>query len=368
MATRTVVCPECAEPLAYGRLACPSCGALLASVAGGHRRAEPLTGTELVEESVLLADSPADLALPGPEVSGSGLEEESDAPLDRVTAAPAAPTPAAPAWATVPTPNPSIPSVLRDWPEPPDLETLAGVPTEAGAADLEVAAEDDREATRSPATQTSATPAPASAAPASAAPSSAYVPAGAYMPPSAVFADADPGPPTVAGGVAVGASGAGGASGAAVARAPRPGDAPLLADLPFDAPNDLPGWLVASGAAVGTIGFFLPWAFRVIGSSGDGYFSQWGFGALMNVPIFGLLLLTLGLAVLPNRIPAWLRSGAVPLVLGGVLLGTAWPYVLYGPLNGRFGSLLEAFAGLLLIVGGVLTLRAGRHVQGLPRV
>jgi hypothetical protein len=106
----------------------------------------------------------------------------------------------------------------------------------------------------------------------------------------------------------------------------------------------------------------------VIGSSGDGYFSGWGFGALMNVPIFVAVLLALVLVVVPNRVPAWLRSGVLPLVVGGLLIGVAWPYVLYGPLAGRFGSLLEAFAGLLLVAGGILALRARRHVGPPPTV
>jgi hypothetical protein len=167
------------------------------------------------------------------------------------------------------------------------------------------------------------------------------------MPPSAVFAP-EPAP--------------------SAATKPRPGDAPLLADLPFDAPDDLPGWLVASGAAIATIGFFLPWAHRLIASSGEGYFSAWGLGALMHLPVFVATLVTLGLAVLPNRVAAWLRAGVLPLVLGGVLLGLAWPYLFIGPLRGQFGSVLEAFAGLILVAGGVLALRAGRHVGGRPRV
>jgi hypothetical protein len=149
---------------------------------------------------------------------------------------------------------------------------------------------------------------------------------------------------------------------------PRPGDAPLLADLPFDAPDDLPGWLVASGAAIATIGFFLPWAHRLIASSGEGYASAWGLGALMHLPVFVAALVTLGLAILPNRVAGWLRAGVLPVVLGGVLLGLAWPYVFFGPLRGQFGSVLEAIAGLILVVGGILALRADRHASGPPRV
>lgn len=174
-----------------------------------------------------------------------------------------------------------------------------------------------------------------------------YVPAGAYMPPSAVFApESTPSEPPAA----------------------RPGAAPLLADLPFEVPDDLPGWFVALGSAIATVGFFLPWAHRLVASSGDGYFSAWGLGALMHLPVFAAALVVLGLAILPNRVAGWLRTGVLPLVLGGMLMGLAWPYVFVGPLRGQFGSVLELIGGFVLAVGGVLALRVGRHGGGEPRV
>jgi hypothetical protein len=41
LATRRVVCPECAGTVPYGRLSCPACGTLLASVAGSTHRVAP---------------------------------------------------------------------------------------------------------------------------------------------------------------------------------------------------------------------------------------------------------------------------------------------------------------------------------------
>ena len=38
MKTKTIDCVECGEKVSYGRLSCPACGALLASVAGGPAR------------------------------------------------------------------------------------------------------------------------------------------------------------------------------------------------------------------------------------------------------------------------------------------------------------------------------------------
>jgi hypothetical protein len=301
MATQTVVCPECAEPLPYGRRSCPACGALLASVAAGS--VEPENGPD---------------------------------PDERAEPAPA--------------PEPAPPSPT--WPEPPATPfvlhgTGTGRPEDLDVAALPTAKAVAQEAARI-ARVADADGGPDEAAAAAVRPrDEPYVPAGAYMPPSAVFAP-EPAP--------------------AAPPKSRPGDAPLLADLPFDAPDDLPGWLVASGAAAATIGFFLPWAHRLIAASGEGYFNAWGLGALMHLPVFVAALVTLGLAVLPNRVAGWLRAGVLPLVLGGLLLGLAWPYVFVGPLRGQFGSVLEAFAGLILIAGGILALRAERHAGNPPRV
>jgi hypothetical protein len=342
MATRTVVCPECAEPVPYGRLACPSCGALLASVAGVARRTEPVAAPEPSEEPLLEPDD--EDASPERPMADTSLPDEPELPEVPELEPPrvvAAPSPQA--W---PVPA-DVSSVLHDWTEPgsdDEREPRAG--TAPAGDDRDEAPDLDAAADRAIDTDAG----------------EPYQPAGAYMPPSAVFAAET----AMAGSAATPAPGGGATPNASKPR--RPGDAPLLADLPFDAPDDLPGWLVASGAAIGTIGFFLPWAHRVIGSSGDGYFSGWGFGALMNVPIFVAVLLALVLVVVPNRVPAWLRSGVLPLVVGGLLIGVAWPYVLYGPLAGRFGSLLEAFAGLLLVAGGILALRARRHVGPPPTV
>src|SRR6476646_1361431 len=41
MKTKTIDCVECGEKVSYGRLSCPACGALLASVAGGPARQVP---------------------------------------------------------------------------------------------------------------------------------------------------------------------------------------------------------------------------------------------------------------------------------------------------------------------------------------
>jgi hypothetical protein len=318
--------------------------------AGSHA---PAAGTdELVpqftDEPALAEESVA--AVTSTVAEAPALADGWEAPWSGAAAEPVLPT-----W---PEP-PAMPSVLHEWSGPgwPDELDIATMPTvRNGVARDELAPAEHAPAEHAPAEHAPAGPvatagatAPAvdAAAAGLAAPAEPYVPAGAYMPPSAVFAP-EPAP--------------------AEPPKPRPGDAPLLADLPFDAPDDLPGWLVASGAAIGTVGFFLPWAHRLIAASGEGYFNAWGLGALMHLPVFVAALVTLGLAVRPNRVPGWLRAGVLPLVLGGLLLGLAWPYVFVGPLRGQFGSVLEAFAGLVLVVGGILALRTARHSGGPPRV
>ena len=76
MKTKTIDCVECGEKVSYGRLSCPACGALLASVAGGPARpvlevapvdADAADRTEAMdrgEASLEVAVAPDQIALP----------------------------------------------------------------------------------------------------------------------------------------------------------------------------------------------------------------------------------------------------------------------------------------------------------------
>ena len=55
------------------------------------------------------------------------------------------------------------------------------------------------------------------------------------------------------------------------------------------------------------------------------------------------------LAVVPNRIPAWLRSGVAGLLLGMFVIGLVWPYIV-GPLGASIGSLMDLVGSIVLIV------------------
>ncbi len=131
--------------------------------------------------------------------------------------------------------------------------------------------------------------------------------------------------------------------------APHPGSAPLLADLPFDAPTSPAGWLVALGSGVGALSFLLPWAPNVVG-----YTSSWGLASPANLPILGLLLATAVLEILPNRVATWVRSGVLGLIGGALFLGLLWPFIV-GDFGADFGSLVGAGAALVLIAGGILS-------------
>lgn len=148
----------------------------------------------------------------------------------------------------------------------------------------------------------------------------------------------------------------------------RPGQAPLLADLPFAVPADGAGKIVAIAAWAAAIGFLLPWAPAVIGAAGiGGYVDGWGLATMTHLPIF-IAAAAIGLLVLlPNPIPGWLTVGIVPIVLGGLLVGLSWPY-LVGGLGSGIGLLIDAAAAIALVIGGALRLAPWRHEASAPPV
>jgi hypothetical protein len=139
-----------------------------------------------------------------------------------------------------------------------------------------------------------------------------------------------------------------------------------FADLPFDTPKSLPGWLIAAGAAAAIAGFLLPWSRMIPGQGGFGYLDTWGLASSSRILVLLFTVMALALAILPNRVPGWLRSGVAGLVLGGLLLGIVWPYLLDGA--SAIGTLAEAAAALLLIIGGLLAVRPERHAEDEPAV
>jgi hypothetical protein len=143
-----------------------------------------------------------------------------------------------------------------------------------------------------------------------------------------------------------------------------PGRAPFLADLPFDAPAEMEGWLLAIGGGTGILGFFLPWR-SSLDPGLSGYLGSWGLGIGAHLPIFVLVVVVAALAVLPNRVAPWLRTGVGGTVVGGLVLGLTWLYL--GGGAAEIGAILAAVGGILLIAGGILAVapaRAGRPTGG----
>ena len=128
------------------------------------------------------------------------------------------------------------------------------------------------------------------------------------------------------------------------------------------------GWLMIIGSAVATLGFLLPWSQTVIGAEGVGtYFDTWGMASPSHLLVVLALLAVLGLAIVANPIPGWIRTCAAGLVLGGILVGLTWPY-LFGPLGAGPGVMAILVGGVMLVAAGMLDLVEARHAVSEPSV
>lgn len=236
---------------------------------------------------------------PDPDLASSMREPPPDpAPV-------AATAPPAPSW---PAPRDEAPS----WPEPPPVVPLAGPP-----------------------------------------------PPGSYLPPTVAAA-------TAAQGTAVAAMPAGPAA-PARAWAGAGGDAapadPAVAEAAHAERarvEEMIGWVAVAGCALALLGFLIPWARTMIGSGGTGYLDQWGLAGSGHV----LIVLAIGAIVLatvvPNRIPARYRLGIPGLIVGAILIGLVWPYVL-GPLGALPGAFLSLVGAFTLVGAAIATLVVDRH-------
>jgi predicted membrane-bound spermidine synthase len=72
-------------------------------------------------------------------------------------------------------------------------------------------------------------------------------------------------------------------------------------------------------------------------------------------------------AVIPNRIPAWLRLGVPGLVVGAILIGLLWPYVI-GPLGTLPGAFLSLAGALTLVGASIASIVIDRHAARGPAV
>ena len=327
MTANSVACPECGSAVPSGRLSCTSCGALLASVTGANRRAIARTASDRADEAF-----DEDRPIGGAEPEPAARAEAEPEPAPEPASEPVAPPPPA---AAEPRETGAAPSILHEWtgPEPE---------APSGAAPLPVA---------SPAAQ----PAPAAERPPGPA-----IP-GAYLAPSATFAAPIAPQPRPASSASV--------PGASAAPPPVASGAPsALGRFAVAIPHEVPDWLAIAGSVLAIASFLLPWATDgVIGASGIGYFANWGLanpGHLLLVLAAGVVLV---LHVFPNRLPGWIRTGVLPLIVGGMLLGLAFAYHAR-PFGGGTGVTVLLVAALVLLIGGLVGVRPGRSESGQPSV
>jgi hypothetical protein len=347
MTTKTIDCIDCGQSVPYGRLSCPACGALLASVAGALRSPVYVVEGEAPPE-------PESQLAPEPE---SG--DEAGADLDPIEEH----EPAAEAE-----PDAELQPAAIDKPDP-DAEPERAAEPEPIAAAVETPPIDEPpdRSPWPPITEAEPTlePRPYMRRVPSARDGVATSPA-AYRPPSLSLAAAS------ASGAAwpsVGPTPFGG-SGRTVAtdipaqpKAADPAE-PSVADRSIE----LAGWIVVAGAAMSILGFALPWARVVIGAANTGgYFDSWGLASPTHVLVLAGLLVVLGLGVVRTAVPVWIRTGVLGLAAGGLLVGLAWPYIV-GRLGADVGVILALIGGIALVVGGVIASWATRHVREEPSV
>lgn len=350
-----VPCRSCGQPVPLGRLACPSCGALVASVS----RPEPEANAEELAAGAVEAEPEAVEAEPEPEAE---LQPEAvDAEPEAIAEPVAAPEPIlAAAWPEIAERTVAAPTAVPDQVD----EALAADGIASGGIVPGSYLPPSTVHRPGPAPSAGGSLTPPSAAPgglATWAPPGPAAASGGWIPPT----------PGVAGAAATGTASMSASAEATAAaspatarprdgRPPTPGRASILADLPFDAPDELEGWLVALGGGMGVLGFFLPWT-GAIGEGLEGYLGSWGLGVASRLPVFFLVLVVAALAVLPNRVATWVRTGVCGMVAGGVLLGLVWLYL--GSDASQLGALLAAVGAVLLIAGGIIAVAPGRSAH-----
>lgn len=247
-AAGTTRCPACGASVTQGRLSCPECGTLMASVSGGDASAGP----------------PA-AAQPRPPPLLRPLDES-------IEPAPAGHGPVTPAATPVPV-----------------------------------------------------TPAAASAPPTSAPPAVVVSPSARSLGPNQWYSERF--------------REAAGEPATSEAPAPRAGAAGFLSDLPIAAPPVPMGWLAIAGVWLLALAFLLPWA------PNSDYFTGWGLGLGRNFLVFFAALAVALLTILPLHLPAWLRLGLLPLLMGTFSLGLVWH---------RLESQAPQVGVWLLLVGGLM--------------
>ncbi len=367
MSSKAIVCTACGAAVSYGRLSCPACGELLASVAGAARTLVATAPTKRASRARATPSVLVDVA-PAAQASSSLLEAIGAAAPDAAAAVPASGVVADPSGAEtldwdvpgdwqVPGPQgglvddaPPAPPVARPAPafvEPGKTATLApsssdeGPQWTDGPPEWPVAQTQWREERAS---------APVAATTSVTSPVLANAP-GAYVPPLPATPAGPPAPARAWAGHAA-------ADDAAVKDATSKSAPDLVLDR--DRLTEFIGWLAVAGSAMAAVGFLLPWAMSVIGATGIDYVDRWGLAGPFHPLVVLAVLALLGSALVPNPVPLWVRVGLPGLGLGALLLGLVWPYLLYLPGKGP-GVVVVALGAVILLAAGIAALVADRH-------
>jgi hypothetical protein len=385
MATQSIACSACGATVPYGRLSCPACGELLASVAGAARRngaTKAVRGKKAAAAAGPAREAKPETRPPAEPAPRTAAPAEVAAAADAdwhqrlaAAAAPLAPSApaaadaaAAPAAAGAPVAD-ALPSVLHE-PEPSDgttpswragyleadedddpvVERPTGPPVAAWAAPAFAATSSTMTAGGA-----MALPIPGTAKPAAAVAAGTPTP-GAYVPP--VVHPAGPAAPARAW---AGHQDVTDEAGTSNAEAARPAATGVLDP---DRVRESVRWLAIGGAAIAAAGFILPWATSVIGASGLGYFDRWGLAGPLHLFILLGLLAVIGLSVVANPVPAWIRVGLLGLGLGALTFGLTWPYLFAPGLAPEVGLYCVAAGSLLLAIAGLAALVGDRHDGG----
>lgn len=339
---RSIVCGSCGSDVPYGRLSCPACGDLLASVAGGTRRATGADGR---------VPSPAG----SPAVAGTMRAERIVPPVLH---------------------DASDPVDDRSWleaddepssslaPEPSfDVEaaTLAFDAESTAALDAGPAATPAPEPALAAASAPVATPAPPWIEPATPSIDDAFPQPGAWVPPSSAAMAAA----SIPAGPAAPARAWAGHAAADAATADRgigrTGDS-AGADAAAGRLVEFIGWLAIAGGALSAVGFLLPWGVSMIGATGSDYLDRWGLAGPFHAFVALAVVAVVVLVIVPNRVPSWIRIGLAGTILGVFMLGLVWPYT-FGFSSPGPGALAVAVGALLLLAAGVTCLVADRQTR-----
>jgi hypothetical protein len=346
---QSIVCGACRAAVPYGRLSCPECGELLASVVGAPRKdASALSG---------------------------GATEGTGTPGSRV--------------ATIPPPEPEVgPPASRSGPEltVSDRSTVVATAMSVAAGRVETDAGDAADEPSVPPEGGSGTtrvgdepPPPATfGAPTAMVERAAWAEngtPGAYVPPP-ILQPAGPAAPARAWGGHAGAEAESKAGTAGSTPDPaatdhrsagQEGRSEGLAPDAAKQAVEFVGWLSIAGAALAMAGFILPWSDVVIGASGVDYVDRWGLAGPGHILVLVGLLGIVSAAVTRERVPIWLGIGLPGLALGSLLVGLVWPYVV-GPLGAQLGAMAVLVGALLLVAAGVAALLVDRRIRGVPLV